>query len=102
MGNNIELGEILFYYGVKTSDLVSRAHVLKHLHGRIIFGPLEKYYHEGNFWRGSRAVIYFIIIKQIFVHFYRRGDRFYNRYTNKTIKMKYLHDYGSGVKPKKN
>ena len=29
MGNNIELGEILFYYGVKTSDLVSRAHVLK-------------------------------------------------------------------------
>ena len=34
----------MFYDGVKTSDLGSRAHVLKHLHlhGRMIFGPFEK------------------------------------------------------------
>ena len=42
MGTNIRGGFIVFYYKVKTSDLVSRAHVLKHLHGRIVFGPFEK------------------------------------------------------------
>ena len=35
-------GDTVFYDGLKASDLGSRAHVLKHLHGRIIFGPFEK------------------------------------------------------------
>ena len=40
--NNIRGGGTVFYDGVKTSDLGSRAHVLKHLHGRMVFGPFEK------------------------------------------------------------
>ena len=32
----------MFYDGVKTPDLGSRAHVLKKVHRRIIFGTLEK------------------------------------------------------------
>ena len=44
LGGNISGGDTVFYDGVKTSDLGSRAHVLKHLHlhGRMIFGPFEK------------------------------------------------------------
>ena len=34
----------MFYDGVKTSDLGSRAHVLKTLHGGMVFGPFEKFY----------------------------------------------------------
>ena len=41
LGENISGGDTLFYNGVKTSDLGCRAHVLKHLHGRIIFSPFE-------------------------------------------------------------
>ena len=44
----------MFYDGVKTSDLVSRAHVLKKLHGRMIFVPFEMFLHEENLWRGYR------------------------------------------------
>ena len=42
MGKNIRGGDTVFYNGVKTSDLGSRAHVLKYLHGRRIFFPFEK------------------------------------------------------------
>ena len=42
MGGNISGGDTVFYDGVKTSDLGIRAHLLKKLHGRIIFGPLKK------------------------------------------------------------
>ena len=66
----------MFYYGVKTSDLGSRDHVLKTLHGRMIFGPFEKYFPVGSLWRVPRAIIYFILTKQIFLHFYLRRDRF--------------------------
>ena len=41
MGKNITGGETVFYYGVKTSNLGSRANILKKLHGRMIFGPFE-------------------------------------------------------------
>ena len=41
LGENIRGGYTVFYDGVKTYDLGSRAHVLKHLHGRIIFGVFE-------------------------------------------------------------
>ena len=47
MGGNISGGDTKFYYEVKTSDLGSISHVLKHLHGRIIFGSFEKI-HEGT------------------------------------------------------
>ena len=39
---NIRGGDTVFYDGVKTYELESRAHVFKHLHGRMIFGPFEK------------------------------------------------------------
>ena len=42
LGNYISGGDTVFYDGVKTSDLGSRAHSLKCLHGRMIFGPFEK------------------------------------------------------------
>ena len=41
MGENISGGDTVFYDGVKTSDLGSRAHVLKHIHGRMVFGPFD-------------------------------------------------------------
>ena len=34
---NISVGDTVIYDGVIISDLVNRAHVLKHLHGRILF-----------------------------------------------------------------
>ena len=45
MGTHIRGGDTIFYDGVKTSDLVSRAHFLKHLHGRMIFVLFEKNNH---------------------------------------------------------
>ena len=48
LGTNISGGETMFYDRVKTSDLGNRAHVLKHLHSKMIFGPFEK-----NSWRLS-------------------------------------------------
>ena len=42
VGKDISGGDTVFYDGVKTSDLGSRARILKHLHGRMIFGPFEK------------------------------------------------------------
>ena len=45
---NISRGDTLFYDGVKTSDLGGRAHIFNHLHGRNIFGPFDKVFHEGT------------------------------------------------------
>ena len=59
-----------------------------------------KKFREGTLWSGYRAIISFILIKQIFINFFRHGDRFYNRYINTTDILKYLDDDGSGVKPK--
>ena len=42
LGGNIGGEDTVFYYGVKTSDLGSRSHVLKYLHGRMTFGPFEE------------------------------------------------------------
>ena len=48
VGKDISGGDTVFYDGVKTSDLGSRAHILKHLHGRMILVPFEKVFHEGT------------------------------------------------------
>ena len=48
LGTNIRGGDTVFYDGTKTSDLESRAHALNNLHGRMIFGPFEKCFHEGT------------------------------------------------------
>ena len=48
LGKNISGGDTLFYDRVKTSDLGSRSHVLKKLHGRMIFGPFKRKIHEGT------------------------------------------------------
>ena len=65
MEGNIIQGDTLFYDGLKTSDLESRSHVLKHLHGRMKFGPFGIFFHEGTLWRVLKSVIYFILTKQI-------------------------------------
>ena len=67
---------VKYISGVEKSDLWSRAHVLKHLHGRMIFGPFEKKFHEGTLWSGYRAVISFILTKKIFLHFFATGIGF--------------------------
>ena len=41
LGDNIRRGDTVFYYGVKTSALGIRAHILRYLHSRTIFGPFE-------------------------------------------------------------
>ena len=41
LGKNITGGDTVIYDRVKTSELVSRAHVLKNLHGRMIFCPFD-------------------------------------------------------------
>ena len=87
LGEDISRGGTVFYDGVKTSDLGSRSCVLKNLHGRMIFGPFEKNFHEGTLWSGYRAVISFTLTKQIFLHFFCRGDRFYNRHLNLVDKI---------------
>ena len=66
MSENISGGDTVFYDGFKTYDLGSRAHILKHLHGRIIFNPIEKAFHEDTLWSGYRAVIPFILAKNTY------------------------------------
>ena len=70
-------GDTVFYDGVKPFDFGSRAHILKHLHGKMIFGPSESFPHEGTLWSGYIAVIYFILTKKFSPHLFCHGDRFY-------------------------
>ena len=42
VGKYISGGDTVFYYWVNTYDLGSRAHILNHLHGIMIFGPFGK------------------------------------------------------------
>ena len=64
LGKDISGGDTVFYDGVKSSDFGSRDHILKNLHGRMVFGTFEKVFHEGNLWSGYRAVISFILTKK--------------------------------------
>ena len=52
LGKDISGGDTVFCYGVKSSDFGSRARILKHLHGRMVFGPFEKVFHESTLWSG--------------------------------------------------
>ena len=100
LGKDISGGDTMFYDAVKSSDFGSRVHILKHLHGKMVFGPFENVFHEGTLWSGYRAVISFILTKQIFLHLFRHGNQFYDRYLNLVDKKKYIDDDGSGEKPK--
>ena len=60
---DISGGDTVFYDGLKSSDFGSRAHILKHLHGRMVFGPFENVFCEGTLCSGYRAVISFILTK---------------------------------------
>ena len=59
----------MFYDGVKQTDLVKRAQILKHLHGRIIMGTFERCFQKGSIWRGHIAVISFVLTRIIVVNF---------------------------------
>ena len=100
LGKDISGGGTVFYDGVKSFYFGSRAHTLKHLHRRMLFGPFEKVFHEGTLWSGYRAVISFIWTKQIFLRFFHHGNQFYDRYLNFVDKKKYIDDDGSGEKPR--
>ena len=80
----------MYYDGVKTYDLGSRAHILKYLHGTMIFGPFGKKIHEGTLWSGNRGLISFILTKKIFLHLFCHGNRFFNGYINETDKNRIL------------
>ena len=86
----------------KINDIGKRAHVLKNSHGRCVAGAFDKNLHEGYIWNGHRAVLYFILLKSIFLHFVHNGTRFYDRYITSYDRMKYIDDDGSGVFPKQN
>ena len=76
---NISGGDTVFYDEVKIYELGNISHVLKYLHGRIIFAPFEIVFHEGSIWRGHIAVIFFILTRQIFLQLYRHRDWFFNQ-----------------------
>ena len=62
VGKYISGGDTVFYDRVKTYDLGSRSHILKSLHGRMIFGPFE-FFPMKVLFGVDRAVIYFILTK---------------------------------------
>ena len=42
LGKDISGGDTVFYDELKSSDFGSRAYILKHSQGRMLFGPFEK------------------------------------------------------------
>ena len=97
---NTSRGNTVFYDGVKHTYLGKRAHVLKHLHGRIVMGPFERWFHGGFLCRVHRTVIFLIFTKQSFLHFIHYEYWFYNLYISSTMSTKYIYDSGMGLKPK--
>ena len=69
VGKDMIGGGTVFYDGVKTSDLVSRSHILKYLQGQMVFGPFEKVLLEGTLWSVYIAVISFILTKKSHISF---------------------------------
>ena len=65
LGKDISGGDNVFYDGVKSCNFGNRAHILKNSHGRIVFVPFEKVFHEGTLWSGYRFAISFILTKKI-------------------------------------
>ena len=68
------------FKGENMNDIVKRAHVLKHSHGRCVVGSFDKILHEGSIWNGHRALLLFILHKSIFPHFVHNGTIFYEKY----------------------
>ena len=69
LGKDIIGGDTVFYDGVKSCDFGNRAHILKYSHGRMVFGPYEKVFHEGTLWSRYRSVTSFILTKVNFPSF---------------------------------
>ena len=90
LGKYISGRDTVFYDGVKSSDFRKRDHILKYLHGRMVFGTLEKVFREGTLWSGYRSVISFIFTKQVFLNFFRHGNQFYNQYLHSLEKKSIL------------
>ena len=80
LGADVNGDETVFYDGENMNDIGKRAHVLKNSHGRFVIGYSDKILHEGSIWTGHRAVLSFILHKQIFLHFVHNGTRFYEKY----------------------
>ena len=90
----------MFYDGVNTTYLENRARVLKHLHGRMIFGPFENIFLLWFSLERTHSSNILYSYKTIFVNFFCHEDWFYNQYINSTIRTKYLDENVTGVKPK--
>ena len=48
LGKNITGGDTVLYDGNKTYNVGNRIHIIKHSHGRMIFGLFERVFHEGT------------------------------------------------------
>ena len=90
-----------FFNGMTMNDIGKRAHVIKHSHGRCVVGAFNKILHEGYFWNGHRALIYFILHKSILLHFLHHGTNFYEKYIESSDRKICIDYYGSIIFPKK-
>ena len=55
------------------NDIGKLAHIPKNSHVRSVVCALDKKLHYGYIWIGTRAVIYFILHKSIFLHLVHHG-----------------------------
>ena len=87
----------MFLFGMTINDIGKRAHVLKHSHVRCVVGDFDKILHEGSIWNGTRAVLYFILHKSIFIHFVHHSTSFYDKYIASDDKNKCIDDDASRI-----
>ena len=100
LGTDFNGGETVFYDVNNMNDIVKRAHVINHSHGRCVIGAFDKNVHEGSIWTGHRAVLSFILHKSTFLHFVHNGTIFYEKYISSKNRNKYIYDDGNAVFPK--
>ena len=64
MGKTLSGEEIVFYDGVRHTEMRKRDHFLEHLHVRIIDGIFKKCFHKDSYWRENREVVFLFCTKQ--------------------------------------
>ena len=62
------------------TDIIKRAHVIKHSRGMCVVGAFNKKFHKVSLLTVPRAVLYFILHKSIFLHVAYHGRKFYDKY----------------------
>ena len=76
LGHPIEQGGTTRYYAGKSED--DHGEVLlsvKHQHGRYQIAPFHDILHDAEYWRGPRCVLSFILMKNVYDHFFEYGKK---------------------------